>query len=160
MILIKVGYSGSRDGMTKPQMRAVHGYLAYELTVHDFDGAVIEFHHGDCLGGDAEAHVIATVLGCRTVAHPPVNSRLRAYCKADEIREPKPYLTRDWDIAEETGELLAAPKTAVPRQGSGTWATVGYGVEMGRPVTVFLPDGTAVPGQSFFGAPLPGRPAS
>ena len=133
MTLIRIGYSGTRDGMTRPQMLAVYHHLAHVLLVNDNDPDIdgIEFHHGDCLGGDQEAHVIATMLGCRIVAHPPLNSRYRAYCKADEIREPKAYLPRDRDIAEETCELLAAPKSDVPYRGSGTWATVGYAVQLG-----------------------------
>ena len=160
MTLIRIGYSGTREGMTAAQMRAVYFHLAHEIAMHDFDGVTIEFHHGDCLGGDAEAHVIATVLGCRTVAHPPLNSRYRAYCKADEIREPLDYLARDWNIAYETAELLAAPKTDAPYCGSGTWTTAGYAVGLGRPAYVFAPDGSYRQGASFFGSPLPGRPAS
>jgi hypothetical protein len=141
MMLIKIGYSGSRRGMTAPQMRAVYWYLRHTLSVNDIDEPLIEAHHGDCTGGDAQFHVIATVLGCRTVAHPPVNPRLRAWCPADEIREPKDYLARDWDIASETGELLATPATETRKRGSGTWATIGYAVQLGRPVGAFTPDG-------------------
>lgn len=158
MSLVRIGYSGSRDGMTRPQMRAVYQYLAYEITTHDFDGAEFEFHHGDCTGGDCEAHVIATVLGCRTVAHPPANQSKRAWCKADVILPEKPYRARDWDIAQDTGELIAAPKAFWPEQGSGTWITTGYAVQLGRPATVFLPDGLARDGRSFYGVPLPAAP--
>lgn len=157
-MIIKIGYSGSRDGMTKEQMRPVYRHLANILATNDWADPLIEFHHGDCTGGDAEAHVIATVLGCRTVAHPPVKSGNRAWCTADEIRPPKDYLARDWDIANETSELLAAPKTAEPYPSSGTWTTIGYAIRLGRPATVFLPDGWIVPGAKFFGAPLPAVP--
>lgn len=159
MRIVRVGYSGSRHGMTAPQMRGVYLHLSYVLATHDWDDPLIEFHHGDCIGGDAQAHVIATVLGCRTVAHPPVNARYRAWCKADEVRQPKDYLARDWDIAQETGELLSGPESPVPVSGSGTWITTGYGVQLGRPVTVFLPDGSAHSGSAFFGMPIPARPA-
>jgi len=147
--LIRVGYTGSRDGMTTAQMRAVFRHLAGILTACDLDNPLIEAHHGDCTGGDAQFHVIATVLGCRTVAHPPSSPARRAWCQADEIRAPKDYLARDWDIASETGSLLAAPKTPEPYRGSGTWTTAGYGVQMNHPVTVFLPDGSARPAHEF-----------
>jgi hypothetical protein len=154
MMLIKIGYSGSRHGMTKPQLLAVYGYLNHVLLVNwndpDIDG--IEAHHGDCTGGDAQFHVIATVLGCRTVAHPPVNTRLRAWCPADEIREPKDYLPRDWDIASETGELLATPATETRKPGSGTWATIGYAVQLGRPAKAFTPDGMLHSGRDLLTA--------
>ena len=147
-VLIRLGYSGSRDGMTAPQMRAVFQRVSYILTSRDWEDPLIVAQHGDCLGGDAQFHVIATVLGCRTVAHPPANPALRAWCKADEIRAPKGYLARDWDIASETGELLAAPKSPVPDR-SGTWTTIGYAVQMNHPVSIFLPDGTLKTASDF-----------
>lgn len=157
-MIIRIGYSGSRKGMTTPQLRAVYSYLQHVLLVNDLDAPVIEAHHGDCAGGDAQFHVIATVLGCRTVAHPPLNTRLRAWCPADEIRPPKDYLPRDWDIASETGELLATPATPGPVLRSGTWATIGYAVQLGRPAKVFAPgDGSLWNGRELMApAVLPG----
>jgi hypothetical protein len=158
-VIIRIGYSGSRRGMTTPQLRAAYSYLSHVLLVNDQYAPVIEGHHGDCIGGDKEFDVIATVLGCRRVAHPPLNSSKRAWCPAEEIREPKDYLARDWDIARETGELLAAPYTTVPVPGSGTWATIGYAVQLGRPARVFMPhDGTMRDGREFFRALLPAIP--
>lgn len=147
--IIRIGYSGSREGMTKPQMLAVYRYLGHVLLVNDWDDPVIEAHHGDCIGGDHEFHVIATVRGCRTIAHPPVKSARRAWCPADEIREPKDYLARDYDIAKETGELIATPKTPEPLPRSGTWKTIGYAVALGRPVSIVMPDGTLKFGGDF-----------
>lgn len=152
---IRIGYSGSQYGMTTPQMRAVYQYLCNVLVTRDWGAPVIEGHHGDCINGDAEFHVIAVVLGCRTVAHPPLNPAKRAWCKADEIRPPKDYLARDWDIANETGELLAAPKSPEPEPRSGTWTTIGYAVRLGRPVTVFAPDGSSRAGSEFFRLGMP-----
>lgn len=150
MSVIRIGFSGSRDGMTPAQMRAVYQYL---------DGAQFEAHHGDCVGSDAEFHVIATVLGGRTVAHPPVNTSRRAYCKADVILPARDYLSRDWDIARDAGELIATPKDPrPPSRPGGTWTTIGYAVQLGRPVHVFLPDGTWKDGREFYGVPLPAVP--
>jgi hypothetical protein len=157
-VIIRTGYSGSRHGMAAPQMRAVYQYLCRVLTVNDWEDPLIEGHHGDCLGGDKEFDTIVAVLGGRRIAHPPSDSSKRAWCKADEIRPPKGYLARDWDIANETGELLAAPRSPEPEPHSGTWITTGYAVQLGRPVTVFLPDGSVRAGSTFSGAPLPARP--
>jgi len=89
------------------------------------DKEATEVHHGDCLGADAEFHAIATVLGIRTIAHPPIDTRLRAYCKADEIREPKLSVARDADVVAECEYLIAAPyEYAERRRGSGTWLTI------------------------------------
>jgi hypothetical protein len=149
--IIRIGYPGSRHGMTTPQMLAVHGYLNHTLLVNDWDGLLIEFHHGDCIGGDAQAHVIATVTGCRTVAHPPLNPSKRAWCQADEIRPPDGYLRRYWAIASETGELLATPESPVPDVHSGTWIIAMYAVQLGHPARLFMPDGSLRPGSEFWG---------
>lgn len=148
-MVIRIGYSGSRDGMTTPQMRAVYRYLCHVLTVNDWEDPVIEGHHGDCLGGDKEFDTIVAVLGGRRIAHSPSDSSKRAWCKADEIRPPKGYLARDWDIANETGELLAAPGSPEPEPYSGTWITIAYAVQLCRPAKVFLPDGTQRAGTDF-----------
>jgi hypothetical protein len=138
--LIRLGYSGSLDGMAKPQLLAIHQYLVQVFIAGD--NVRVEAHHGDCDGGDKEFHVIATVLGCRTIAHPPVNPAKRAWCKADEVRAPKDYLSRGRDIASETWELLAAPQSPEPDPHSRTWITAGYAAQMGHPVWIFLPDGS------------------
>jgi hypothetical protein len=146
--MIQLGYTGTRDGMTRPQILGIHQHIAHTFLIPAFPA--VQAHFGDCEGGDHEFFVIATVLGCRTIAHPPANTALRAFCPADEIREPKDYLARDRDIAAEgSAGLLAAPKTPRPVFRSGTWTTVGYALDLGTPVTVFLPSGQAVPGIEF-----------
>ena len=50
--LIRIGYTGSRDGMSAPQMQAVFTHVARLLVVHDPASPLIEAHHGDCTGGD------------------------------------------------------------------------------------------------------------
>jgi hypothetical protein len=148
-VLIRLGYSGSRNGMTKPQLGAVYRHVANILLVNGQYDPRVEAHHGDCAGGDYEFHVIATVLGCHTVAHPPSNPAKRAYCRADETWAPKDYLARDWDIASMTWELLAAPQSPEPDPHSGTWITAGYAAQMGHPVTIFLPGGSVRPAYEF-----------
>lgn len=150
-MIIRIGYSGSRHGMTRPQMLAVSDYLHHTLLVNDWDEPLIEFHHGDCTGGDAQAHVIATVTRCRIIAHPPLNSKYRAWCQADEIRPPDGYLRRDWAIANETGELLATPSSPVPDVHSGTWITAMYAVQLGHPARLFMQDGSLRAGSEFWG---------
>jgi hypothetical protein len=148
--VVTAGFTGSRYGMTTPQMRAVSGYLSHILLIHDTaEPAGIQVRHGDCIGSDAQFHVIATVLGCRTVAHPPLNERLRAYCAADEILPPKDYLARDRDIVAGSAALVATPGTSSWQRHSGTWTTIGYAVDAGLPVTVCLPDGTILSGREL-----------
>lgn len=150
MSVIRIGFTGPRGGMTQPQIRMVHDYMASVALVSDNDDTVegFEGHHGDCLGSDAAFHVIATALRWHTVIHPPSNLAWRAYCKGGEIRPAADYLARDWDIARETGELLATPDCP-PKRGSGTWVTISYAVYLGHPVRLFWPDGSTGSGSEF-----------
>jgi hypothetical protein len=101
-----------------------------------------ELHHGDCVGADKEAHDLAKLkFGIWTIAHPPLNTKLRAWCEADEVREPDEYLVRDRHIVDDTDELIATPATFSEVARSGTWATVRYAKLMGKPVTMIYPDG-------------------
>ena len=127
-----VGFTGTEKGMTSAQKQTLC------LLLDSLD--VTEFHHGDCVGADAEAHEIALDRGIRIVIHPPTDSKKRAFCKgAVEIREPKPYLDRNHDIVDEgDGALIATPFEEKEILRSGTWATVRYAYKMGRAVDVFV----------------------
>lgn len=128
-----IGFSGSRLGMTVSQMKQLRDMLVDRFV----PGA--QFHHGDCIGADAEAHGIARAVGYWIVGHPPQNPALRAWCAVDEQRRPAPYLSRDDAIVAETRELLAAPDTAHERLQSGTWATVRRARKAGKPYEVITP---------------------
>lgn len=84
------------------------------------------FHHGDCLGADAQAHGVARELGFWIVVHPPEEPRGRAFCDGDVILPEKPFLVRNRDIVDASHLVLAAPKTAEEVLRSGTWATIRY----------------------------------
>ena len=132
----RIGFTGTRLGMTGEQLRALRDLLA------TFGHAVL--HHGDGVGADAEAHDIAITLGWKAVSHPPINDAWRAHKVADEERAPKPYLVRNRDIVEETELLIAAPAKAVEHLQSGTWSTVRYARRSGRPISIIRPDGTVI----------------
>ena len=122
---MKLGFTGSQGGMDEGQIDRVR----------DLIGQATELHHGDCIGSDAQAHVIAMTLGVRTVIHPPDDGRKRAFCQADEAREPRPYLVRNRNIVDATDALIAAPD-GPERRRSGTWATIRYARKIGKPVTI------------------------
>lgn len=133
---MRVGFTGTRQGMTGLQRLAVKRLLA-ELCPS-------EAHHGDCLGADAEFHLLAYSLtgDPRVVGHPPANNQMRAYCGFDYCHVPKPYLDRNHDIVDETDVLIAAPWGYVENERSGTWATVRYARRQGRKIYLVLSDGT------------------
>ena len=91
---MKIGFTGTRHGMTEAQRGSLRSLL----------GDAGEFHHGDCIGADAQAHDIARDLGLEVVVHPPKVDTMRAWktSDSDRIREPKPFLARNRDIVRET----------------------------------------------------------
>jgi hypothetical protein len=132
-----VGVTGTRYGMTPAQRGAVRGVL--------LEVRATEVHHGDCVGADAEFHEVAGSLGLRRVAHPPSDPRLRAFCDAEEVRDPKPYLVRDQDIVNDGRDaIIAAPYEATEQARGGTWKTIKMAKKAGRPLAIVLRDGEVV----------------
>ena len=134
---MRLGFAGSRRGLTAEQRRAVREYLL-QLRPR-------AFHHGDCRGADAlVARLVWGELGeCRIVCHPPSSQAMRAFFPhADETR-PEAYFTiRNRRIVEETDRLLATPKEDREPRFGGTWNTVRHARKCGRPVTIIWPDGS------------------
>lgn len=131
---MKLGFTGTREGMTEAQRREVAELLQ---TLNPS-----EVHHGDCVGADAEVDLAAVLFtSARRVIHPPESPTLRAWCLSEDMREPKPYLARNRDIVNETDSILAAPKGKQYRA-AGTWFTIGYAKKQGKPVTIVYPDGS------------------
>lgn len=102
--------------------------------------APFTFHHGDCVGADAESHDLVRHTDSKIVIHPPVKDDLRAFKKGDEERTPKTYFARNRDIVNESDVLLATPFTAEETQG-GTWYTINYCVKQKKKVYIVLPSG-------------------
>lgn len=131
---LKVGFTGTRHGMSRAQCGAVADLLFVELA------PVCELHHGDCVGADADADLIAHAQGIATVVHPPYLPAYRAWSKnAAEYRPPKDYLSRDVDIVDETDVLIAAPYRETER--GGTWFTVRYARQQNRPLAIVYRSG-------------------
>ena len=144
---MNVGFTGTRKGMTDEQKVA----LSQELRLYEGSW---EFHHGDCIGADAEAHDIVWDqmhdLGryLTICVHPPEDNKLRAFKSVDgglDVRtfNPKPYILRNHDIVDMTDVLIAAPASQERSSTrTGTWATVRYARKQGKEVLIIWPDGT------------------
>lgn len=132
---IHIGFSGTRHGMTDAQQTLLRTYL--ERGKRFIEG----FHHGDCVGADAQAHAIAAdVLGVdRIWIHPPSDPKYRAYCVSPNILPTEDYLKRDRNIVDATAGLVAAPKTPHEERRSGTWYTIRYACKMQKPHKKLLP---------------------
>lgn len=135
---MKIGFTGTRDGMTEAQKVTVKKILK------GFRDAYPEFHHGDCVGADADAHEIAEKLRYHIVIHPPTNNSLRAYCKGEDVSllDLKPYLVRNKDIVKDTETLIATPNGFKEKQQSGTWSTVRFAQKQNKFILIVWPDGT------------------
>lgn len=121
-----IGYTGTQLGMSDRQKAGLRTHLLLAEP-----GS--EFHHGDCTGGDEEAHAIALECGLRVVIHPPINPNKRAFCKgAAVVLESKDYIPRNHDIVDASQLLIAGPKTNDEELRSGTWATVRYARKTGK----------------------------
>jgi hypothetical protein len=130
----RFGFTGTSSGMTMAQKYALKNFLA---------GASGEFHHGDCVGADAEAHGIAIECGYCPFVHPPTNYAKRAWMEVPRhcMRPERPYLERNRDIVRETIALIAAPAEFEEQPRGGTWYTVRYARKLGKTVVLILPDG-------------------
>lgn len=138
-----IGFTGTRHGMTSAQWQGVYRLMGLYRA--------IVFHHGDCVGADYEADMIArTWFVDKLVIHPPVMRTLRAYCQVrglpykDEILPEKPYEQRNRDIVQASDLVIAAPPSEQEQPFGGTWQTVRLAREYNKPCKVVLPSGIVV----------------
>lgn len=127
------GYTGTQRGMNKRQKRIfVKSIVELNPT---------EFHHGDCTGGDEQAHALVRehLPDCKIVIHPPINEFKRAFCEGDVILPAKEYLDRNHDIVNASSKMYATPGENEEQLRSGTWATYRYAKKAGKEVKLILP---------------------
>ena len=123
---MKVGFTGTRSGMSRHQFRSFRSALKRMQKK-----GITNLHHGDCLGADVQAHKLAHSLGIPIVIHPPVNGTNRAYCRgAKKVLEEKEYLERNHDIVDACDVLFVAPFTNTEQMRSGTWAAFRYAMKV------------------------------
>lgn len=140
-----VGFTGTQQGLTAAQARAVYALLL-ELRPK-------QIHHGDCVGADADLDGMARHLECRPmiVIHPPTDDQKRAFCSMrtgspceNDVLEPLPYLVRNRAIVDAADVVIACPKSAAEELRSGTWATVRYARSTGKTLHIVHPTGNVL----------------
>jgi len=146
--LPSVGCTATREGMTSAQHSTVRGTLLGLWALY----AARVFHHGDCIGGDAECAALAHEQGLWVIGHPPIKSELRAFYPSDEERLPKSYLARDRAIVEQVDVLIACPAQEAEQSRGGTWYTIRYARSLGRHMLVIGPDGRYIEARGHFSA--------
>jgi hypothetical protein len=131
----RIGFTGTKKGMTLAQKIALENMLL-DMMEPEYE---MWFHHGDCIGADAEACKIAHDLGYKICMHPPLIMTKRAFCLYDDIHPPKPYLERNQEIIGSVDRLIACPKGPEERR-SGTWYTIRHSRNV-VPCTIIPPNG-------------------
>jgi hypothetical protein len=144
--LTHVGVTATQDGLTKLQRLTLRNHM------RTLGRCVL--HHGDCIGGDSQAHFIARCLDWRVELHPPDNPVKRAWSETypgEVTHAKKPYLDRNKDIVLQSKLMLACPAQFEEQLRSGTWSTIRFARKQFRPLVIFYPDGSYV-------AEVPQRP--
>ncbi len=128
---MRIGITATQVGLNEKQLLALTKLLT--MYVAKPTGSVFGhfFYHGDCVGGDAQAHKIAKQLGYKIQIHPPIDESKRAFCKgAWKVMPAKDYLEL----------LIVGPRTNQEELRSGTWSTKRYAEKIGRKVKILLPE--------------------
>jgi hypothetical protein len=136
--MIRVGFTGTRFGMTKEQKLGV-----YELLV-EMAGRFrpLEAHHGMCDGADWQFHVMAqTGVGARMVGHPGPGEIGDARLKFDFVLPPATHMKRNKTIVLASDYMIATPREALEQLRSGTWATIRMARKANKPLAVVEPSG-------------------
>lgn len=141
----KIGFTGTREGMTTDQWYRVEWWL-----FRKFEGGVVnEWHDGDCIGADTQAHgvverLMQSAFKIERHGHPcNLPGDVRAFNEYDVHYDVKPPLVRNRDIVDAVDLMIAAPKEYDEVfRGSGTWATIRYARRNKKPLIIVWPDGT------------------
>lgn len=131
--------TATRNGMSMFQLETLKKILAEEKPD--------VLHHGDCVGGDAQADAAAQELGIERSAHPGNIDSLRAFCKAETVEEPTKMLYRNRfmvDLLRGDNDFLIACPQRDYDHGGGTWYTYNYGRRCGVRTILILPTGFSV----------------
>lgn len=138
----RIGFTGTRKGMTAEQIVAVREELRDQLQLHE--GQELQAHHGDATGADSEFHRLCQELALRVVIHLPLTDHERAFCKgASEERPRMDFRGQSESIVNGTQILIAAPDGMNERlRGSGTWNIIRIGRKAGKTIVICYPDGS------------------
>ena len=137
--MINVGFTGTRKGMSPPQLLRVETIIE-----NHFHGRPNSwFHHGDCIGADAEAREFAAYMGYQIHCHPPLDPSNRAWTPFD-LRDPEySYHGRNQRIVKQCDFLIAAPFQSVSEEG-GTWWTINCARRLHKPRYIIFRDGSVL----------------
>ena len=138
-----LGFTGTQRGMTEFQFQLVDVILLELLQL-----GFATLHHGLCIGADAQAHKIARAWsrpsgqpGRYEIHGHPANiwEKQQANLDCDVLHPIAEPLNRNRVIAHTCDLLLATPAELTETLRSGTWATIRYAREYGKPIIIIPP---------------------
>jgi len=135
---LHVGFSGSRHGCSAEQLLRVH-YILKDLAKPFSGYSTFWFHHGDCVGADAQVMREARAIGFKIYRHPPLDKSMVANTSYDETDPEFSYHGRNQRIVSRTSILVAAPYDR--SQIGGTWWTIDCARRMKKPRIIVFRDG-------------------
>lgn len=130
--LIKLGFTGTQDGMDLDQVTALAGIFLSLLKLK----VPLELHHGCCVGADEQAHKILKGMAQRhdrlkdvvIIGYPSniKDKQSEVMSDCDLLYAEHDPLVRNKMIVNDIEYLIAAPKQVQETTRSGTWSTVRY----------------------------------
>lgn len=138
-----IGFTGTAQGMTRAQMSTF-----YHKILRRSGLLIVQFHHGDCVGADEQAHNLVRKENpdIQIVGHPPKNPKQRAWCVCDVLMKEDDYIPRNHNIVDAVEEMVATPKGMKEELRSGTWATIRYTKKQGKALWIIWPNGVMTVG--------------
>lgn len=135
-----IGFTGTRNGMTKKQSDKVYELLQGFAKEY---GHLALGLHGDCVGADDDFNMHCLSENIRTLCRPCTFENMRAHSTSTQIAEPVPPMQRNRAIVTQADVMLACPPNYTEiKRGSGTWATIKFSRRAKKPLYIVFPDGT------------------
>lgn len=130
---MKLGFTGSRRGMTPAQERAVGRALQKFRPT--------EVHYGCCVGADDEFYAIARLCSTLIVGHPSNIEKMTVRRDCYQLFPPMPPLERNTDIVVASDVIIGCPYEYVVTLRGGTWHTLREAVRLKKEFYIIVPSG-------------------
>lgn len=147
---LRIGFTGTRNGMTKQQKEVIEDLLLKCQAVSSEQGVAID---GVCVGSDTDFNKLAKEALYHTKGYPghsmknPTDLTFRGDGEYDELEESDTHFARNRRIVNDTNVLFATPYSNNLDGPGGTNFTISYARKRNKPVYVVYPDGET----EFFG---------
>lgn len=134
---MKVGFTGTRKGMSNRQLQIV------ELLLCNFN--VSDGYHGGCIGADEQFHKLCNEKLIPPTIYPSNISQTYGDCPNYYHRhQPMKPLERNRRIVSESNIIIATPREDKEVLRSGTWSTIRYARKARKHIIIVYPNGEII----------------